>query len=77
MATEELTLVGEESPESGKTTELTSDSHDRAHHGVELDEGNSKVVSICTGSAWFHWKTSPESSPEFSRCKSSATVCGS
>jgi hypothetical protein len=60
MVTEELAGVGEESPELGKTTESTSDSHDRAHHGVELDEGNSRVVSICTGSAQFCRKSSPE-----------------
>jgi hypothetical protein len=60
MATEGLAGVAEESPESGKTTESTSDSHDRAHHGVELDEGNSRVVSICTGSARFRRKSSPE-----------------
>jgi hypothetical protein len=73
MAMEELAGVGEESPKSEKTTESTSDSCDRPHHGVELDEGNSKVLSVCTGSARFRQK----SSPEFSRCKSSATVCGS
>jgi hypothetical protein len=61
------------SPELGKMTESTSDSHDRPHHGIELDEGNSMVVSICTGSARFRWK----SAPEFSRCKSSGRVCGS
>jgi hypothetical protein len=44
----------------GKTTESTSDSSDRPHHSVELDEGNSKVVSICTASARFRWKSSPE-----------------
>jgi hypothetical protein len=52
--------VGKNSPELGKTTESTSNSHDRAHHGVELDEGNSRVVSICTGSARFRRKSSPE-----------------
>jgi hypothetical protein len=41
-------------------TELTSDSHNPPHHGVELDEGNSKVVSICNGSARFRRKSSPE-----------------
>jgi hypothetical protein len=51
MATEGLAGVGEESPESGKTTESTSDLRDRPHHGVQLDEGNSMMVSICTGSA--------------------------
>jgi hypothetical protein len=60
MATEELAGVGEESPELGKMTESTSDSRDRPHHGVELDEGNSKVVSVCTGSARFRRKSSPE-----------------
>jgi hypothetical protein len=73
MAREELAGVGEESPESEKTTESTSDSRGRPHHGVELDEGNPGVVSICTGSARFRWK----SSPEFSRYKSSARICGS
>jgi hypothetical protein len=48
------------SPELGKMTESTSDSCDRPHHDVELDEGNSRVVSICTGSAQFHRKSSPE-----------------
>jgi hypothetical protein len=60
MVTEGLAGVGEESPESGKTTESTSDSCDQPHHGVELDEGNSKVVSVCTGSARFRRKSSPE-----------------
>jgi hypothetical protein len=41
-------------------TELTSDSRNPPHHGVELDEGNSRVVSICTGSARFCRKSSPE-----------------
>jgi hypothetical protein len=59
-ATEELAGVGEESPESGKTTESTSDSHDRAHHDIELDEGTSRVVSICIGSARFRRKSSLE-----------------
>jgi hypothetical protein len=48
------------SPELGKITEATSDLRDRAHHGVELDERNSRVVSICTGSARFLRKSSPE-----------------
>jgi hypothetical protein len=48
------------SPELGKMTESTSDSRDRPHHGVEVDEGNSRVVSICTGSARFRRKSSPE-----------------
>jgi hypothetical protein len=43
-----------------RTMESTSDSRDRPHHGVELGEGNSKVVSICTGSARFRRKSSPE-----------------
>jgi hypothetical protein len=60
MATEGLAGVGEESPESGKTTESTLDSRDWPYHGIELDEGNSKVVSFCTGSAWFRQKSSPE-----------------
>jgi hypothetical protein len=60
MATEELAGVGEESPELWKMTESTSDSRDRPHHGVELDEGNSKVVSVCTGRARFRRKSSPE-----------------
>jgi hypothetical protein len=38
MATEELAGVGEESPELGKMTESTSDSRDRPHHGLELDD---------------------------------------
>jgi hypothetical protein len=59
-ATEELAGVAEESPELGKMTESTSDSRDRPHHSVELDEGNSRVVSICIGSARFRWKSSPE-----------------
>jgi hypothetical protein len=82
MGTEELAGVGEESPalgknspELGKTTESTSDS--RVHHSVELDKGNSKVVSVCIGTERFRQKSSPESSSEFSRCKSSARVCGS
>jgi hypothetical protein len=60
MATKGLAGVGEESLESGKTTELTSDSRDRPYRGVELDEGNSKVVSVSTESAWFRRKSSPE-----------------
>jgi hypothetical protein len=48
------------SPELGKMTESTSDSRDRPHHGVELDDGNFTVVSICTGSARFRRKSSPE-----------------
>jgi hypothetical protein len=60
MATEGLAGVGEESPELGKITESTSDSRNTPHHSVELDEGNSSVVSICTGSARFRRKSSPE-----------------
>jgi hypothetical protein len=41
-------------------TEATSDSRNPPHHGVELDEGNSRVVSICTESARFRRKSSPE-----------------
>jgi hypothetical protein len=52
--------LGKNSPELGKTTEATSDSRDWAHHDVELDEGNSRVVSTCTRSARFHRKSSPE-----------------
>jgi hypothetical protein len=48
MVTEKLPGVAEESPELGKMTESTSDSRNPPHHGVELDEGNSRVVSICT-----------------------------
>jgi hypothetical protein len=60
MATEELAGVGEESPELGKTTESTSEPSNPPHQGVELDEGNSLVVSVCTGSARFRRKISPE-----------------
>jgi hypothetical protein len=52
--------LGKNSPELGKMTEAMSDSRDWAHHSVELDEGNSRVVSICTGSARFRRKSSPE-----------------
>jgi hypothetical protein len=48
------------SPELGKMTEATPDSRDLAHHDVELDEGNSRVVFTCTGSAQFRQKSSPE-----------------
>jgi hypothetical protein len=41
-------------------TQPTSESSNPPHHGVELDEGNSRVVSICTGSARFRRKSSPE-----------------
>jgi hypothetical protein len=41
-------------------TEAASDSRNPPHHGVELDEGNSRVVSICTESARFRRKSSPE-----------------
>jgi hypothetical protein len=58
--TEELSGVAEESPELGKMTQPTSESSNPPHCGVELDEGNSRVVSICTGSARFHRKSSPE-----------------
>jgi hypothetical protein len=58
--TEELAGVAEESPELGKTTQSTPDSRDRAHHGIELNEGNSMVVSICTGSARFLRESLPE-----------------
>jgi hypothetical protein len=82
--TEELIGVGEESlafgknsPELGKMTEHTSESSNPPHHDVELDDINFTVVSVCTGSPWFRRKSSPESSPEFSRCKSSARVSGS
>jgi hypothetical protein len=34
------------SPELGKMTESTSDSRNPPHHDVELDEANSRVVSI-------------------------------
>jgi hypothetical protein len=70
-ATEELAGVAEESPELGKMTESTSESSDPPHQGVELDERNSLVVSVRTGSPRFRWK----SSPEFSRCESSVAVC--
>jgi hypothetical protein len=59
-ATEELAGVAEESPELGKMTQPTSESSNPPHHGVELDEGNSRVVSICTGSARFRRKSTPE-----------------
>jgi hypothetical protein len=48
------------SPELGKMTEATSDSRNPPHHGVELDEENSRVVSICTESARFRRKISSE-----------------
>jgi hypothetical protein len=41
-------------------TQPTSESSNPPHHGVELDEGNPMVVSICTGSARFRWKSSLE-----------------
>jgi hypothetical protein len=74
MVKEGLAGVGEESPESAKTTESRFDSCDRPRHDVALDEGNSRVVSLCTGSAHFRRKSSSENSPEISRCKSSAMV---
>jgi hypothetical protein len=62
MATEGLAGVGEESPalgkdspDLGKMTEATSESRNPPHHGIELDEINSMVVSICTRSPRFHW----------------------
>jgi hypothetical protein len=57
---EELVGVAEESPELGKMTQPTSELSNPPHHDVELDEGNSRVVSICTRSARFRWKSSPE-----------------
>jgi hypothetical protein len=59
-ATEELAGVVEESPELGKMTQPTSESSNPPHHDIELVEGNSRVVSICTGSAQFRRKSSPE-----------------
>jgi hypothetical protein len=59
-AMEEPARVGEEPPDLAKMTEATSDSRDWAHHGVELDEGNSRVVSTCTVSARFRRKNSSE-----------------
>jgi hypothetical protein len=67
MATEGLVGVGEESSALGKMTEPTSESSNSQHHGVELDEINSMVVSVCTGSPRL----------EFSKCQSSARVRGS
>jgi hypothetical protein len=58
--TEELAGVAEESPELGKMTESTSDSRNPPHHDIELDEGNSIVVSIFTGSVRFRRKSSTE-----------------
>jgi hypothetical protein len=58
----------------GKMTEYMSVSSNPPHHDVEFDEINSMMVSVCTGSLRFHWKSSPERSSEFSRCKSSARV---
>jgi hypothetical protein len=52
-ATEELAGVAEESLELGKMTQPTSESSNPPHHDIELDEENSRVVSIYTGSAWF------------------------
>jgi hypothetical protein len=60
MATEGLAGVGEESQELGKMTQSTSESRNPPHHDVDLDEGSSRVVSICTGSARFRRKSSPE-----------------
>jgi hypothetical protein len=58
-ATEKLAGVAK-SPELGKMTESTSDSRNPPHHGVQLDGGNSREVSICTGSARFRQKSSSE-----------------
>jgi hypothetical protein len=41
-------------------TQSTSESSNPPHHDVELGEGNSGVVSICTGSERFRRKSSPE-----------------
>jgi hypothetical protein len=41
-------------------TQPTSKSSNPPHHNIELDEGNSMVVFICTGSARFRRKSSPE-----------------
>jgi hypothetical protein len=60
MTTEELAGVAEESPELGKMTQPTSESSNPPHHSVELNEGNSRVVSICTRSARFRLKSSPK-----------------
>src|SRR5688572_28133499 len=48
------------SPELAKMTEPTSYSRNPLHHGVELKERNSMVVSIFIGSPWFRWKSSPK-----------------
>jgi hypothetical protein len=84
LETKGLTGVGEESPTLGKNSpnlgkmmEPTLESSNPQHHGVELDEINSMVVSFCIGSGLFCWKSSPDSSIEFCRCESSVTVCGS
>jgi hypothetical protein len=53
MATEALAGVGEGSADSGKTTKSTLDSRDRPQHNVELNGGNSMVVSVCTRSERF------------------------
>jgi hypothetical protein len=45
-------------PKLGKTTESMSDSRERPHHGVEFDKGNSRMVSVCTGSAQFRRESS-------------------
>jgi hypothetical protein len=45
---EESPVLGKDSPELGKMTEATSESSNPPHHGVELDEINSMVVSVCT-----------------------------
>jgi hypothetical protein len=77
MATEGLAGVREELAGVGEDDGGDVGFRVTAHHVVELDEGNSMVVSLRTGSARFHQKSSSESSPEFSRCKSLARVCGS
>jgi hypothetical protein len=75
--TEELAGVAEESPELGKMTESTSESRDWPHHGIELDKGNSRVVSYLHRKCTVSLEKLTGSSPEFNICKSSARVCGS
>jgi hypothetical protein len=41
-------------------TQPTSESSNPPHHDVELNDGNSRVVSICNGSARFRRKSSPK-----------------
>jgi hypothetical protein len=74
---EESLASGKNSPNLGKMMELTSQSSNPPHQGIELDEINSMVVFVCNGSALFCRKRSPESLQEFRICKSSATVYGS